>query len=377
VKPPASPGDLLYHVDFLSLPPISRSVPIGEKVFSQQIGNQHLPPGWNINHHETTTAADYMIAETSGVQAFGVRHNRGGKTEVLCRLDSVIGTTGIGESRVFRVTYQFEGIGIAHAGVKLDKDPYTKHVMEPLTPTNGGWQQAEFTFTRPSADPVVFICNLAPDPKSPGAAGGTLWIRSVDVWKERVAAAPGANTTQFAGWKSGSVIYKTDFSTIEPFLVTKEGTKARAGTPEQLPKGIKATTWKSNAAAEFRCESINGSHTLGLANLSSEKSGQIAFELEREMDLHLTPGKAYRVTVEYTTQNTASGALNVQTPDMNFQRTLHIPLLTTDGAWKTASGDFERKDGELIRLQLENFTVGEGNIVSIRSIEVRELVRPG
>jgi serine/threonine protein kinase len=376
VKPPASTGDLLYHADFLNLAPTSRTVPVGEKVFSSQIGNQNLPPGWNINHHETTTAADYMISDAAGVQALGVRHVKGGRTEVLCRLDSVIGTTGIGETRVFRVTYQFEGTGIAHAGVKLDKDPYTKYVIEPLTRTNGNWQQAEFTFTRPSADPVVFICNLAADPKSSGS-GGTLWIRSIDVWKERAAAAaPGATTNQYAGWKSGDVIYKSDFSTIEPFQITKEGMKTRTGTPEQLPKGIKASCWRPNATTEFRCESIDGSKALGLTNLSNEKSGQIAFELEREMDLHLTPGKAYRVTVEYTTRNMGSGALNVQTPDVNFQRTLHIPLPTTDGEWKTASGEFERKDGELIRLQLENFAVGEGNTLSVRSIEVVELVKP-
>ena len=34
------------------------------------------------------------------------------------------------------------------------------------------------------------------------------------------------------------------------------------------------------------------------------------------------------------------------------------------------------KDGEPIRLSLENFTVGEGNTLYVRSIEITELVKP-
>jgi hypothetical protein len=184
VKPAGVPaGELLYHVDFASLETSSRSVETGEKVFAQQIGDQHLPLGWAINHHDTATAAEYLIADTSGARAIGVRNVRGAKTEVLCRLENMTDTLGIGEARVFRLTYQFDGPGVASVGVKLDKDPYTKFVLEPLTPSKGGWQTAEFTYVRQTTDRVVFICNITPDPKAPEEPSGTLWIRSVDVWK--------------------------------------------------------------------------------------------------------------------------------------------------------------------------------------------------
>jgi hypothetical protein len=377
-KPPTGPmGDHLYHADFLALQSASRSVSIGEKVFTQQLGPQNLPLGWAVNHHETTTAAEYLIGNAPGVQALGVRHVRGGRTEVLCRLDSVLPTPGIGETRVFRVTYQFEGTGLPNIGVKLDRDPYTKHVLEPLGRTYGTWQQAEFAFTRPNADPVVFICNLTPDPKAPGEPAGTVWIRALDVWTTRGAAsaAPGA-AHRFAEWKAGPVVYKPDLSAIPSFRVTKEGTKHRTGTPEQLPKGVRAWCWKSTATAEFRCESTDGSPALGLTNLTDQKSAQITFELERETDLRLTPGKAYRVTVEYSTRNDAAGDLTVQAPDVSFQSVLQIPLPGSDGKWKTASGEFVRRDGELVRLNLANFSVGEGNTLYVRSITVAELVKP-
>jgi hypothetical protein len=361
---------VLYHGDFLGLELGSRSVPVGEKVFTQQLGGQNLPLGWAVNHHETTTAADYMLADVSGVRALGIRHVRGGRTEVLCRLDAVTGSPGINETRAFRVVYQFEGTGLAQVGIKLDRDPYTKHVLEPLVRSNGNWQQAEFTFTRPNADPVVLICNITPDPKAPGASAGTIWIRSVDVWTPRVAGTP-------AEWKAGSVVYKPDLSAIQPFRATKEGANLQTGTPERLPKGVRAGCWKPTATAEFRCESTDGSRALGLTNLTDEKSGQITFELEREMNLHLTPGKVYRATVGYMTRNDAAGGLLVQVPEAAGFRTIRqLPLAVTDGVWKTASGEFERQPGEPIRLSLENFSVGEGNILYIRSLEVTELVKP-
>lgn len=375
-KPPAAPtGDLLYHADFLDLQPSSRAVQLGEKVFTMQIANQNLPLGWAINHHETATAAEYEIGEASGVQALGVRHVRGGRTEVLCRLDSVIATPGVGESRVFRVVYQYEGTGAPQVGVKLDKEPYTKYVLEPLTPSKGAWQQAEFTFTRPTADPVVFSCNFAPDPKATSGSAGTLWIRSIDVWATRVAGTPEAAVNRYAGWKVGDAVYKSDFAAVQPFQVTKEGSKLKTGTAEQLPKGVRAACWKPTATAEFRCETTNGSQALGLANLSDEKSGQITFELEREMNLQLTPGKVYRVTVEYAARNGAVGGVMVQSPDAGFRTVLHIPLSAANGTWKTASGEFERREGEPIRLNLENFSVGGENVLYVRSIEVTELVR--
>jgi eukaryotic-like serine/threonine-protein kinase len=184
VKPAGVPtGERLYHVDFADLDTSSRAVEAGEKVFAQQIGAQNLPLGWAINHHETAAAAEYLIANTSGARAIGIRNVRGGKTEILCRLDNVIDTLGIDENRVYRLTYQFDGPGVANAGLKVDKDPYTKLVLEPLTAASGSWQTVEFTCVRQTTDRVVFICNIAPDPKSPDEPTGTLWIRSVDVWK--------------------------------------------------------------------------------------------------------------------------------------------------------------------------------------------------
>jgi eukaryotic-like serine/threonine-protein kinase len=381
-----SAGDLLYHADFLNLKPGARAAQVGEKFLVQQLGGQNLPQNWALNH-QIAAAADYMIADIDGVRALGIRHNKGAHTEVICRLDYMTTTQNIGETRVFRIVYQFEGTGFANAGMKLDKEPYTKFVLEPLFPSLGKWQQVEFTFTRTSTDPVGFICQIGPDPKTPAEsaeAGGTLWIRSLDVWAGRVAAAPAAPvpaapavTANYAEWKEGATVYQSDLAAIPPFQVTKEGAKVQTGTPEQLPKGVRVGCWKPTATAEFRCESVAGSQTLALANLTSEKSGQIVFDLEREMNLRLSPGKVYRVAVDYTTQNNTTGALMVQSPDADFRSILRIPLSATAGMWKTASGEFKRKDGESVRLNLENLSVGEGNILYIRSIGVTELVKPG
>ncbi|MDY3560404.1 serine/threonine protein kinase [Gemmata sp. JC673] len=384
VKPPAgAPGELLYHIDFANLETSSLSAAVGEKVYTQRLGGQSLPLGWGINHHEPAAAAEFAIADFAGARALEVRRVRFERTEVVCKLDAVLSTPGVNESRTFRVEYQFDGPGLVQFGIKIDKAPYVRPVLEPLAPTSGGWRQAEFVFTRQTNDPVMFSCNISPDPKAPTAPTGAFRLRSLDVWKGRAAAAapaapaaPTALANRFAGWRAGTVVYRSDLGEIEPFQVTKEGAKIRAGAPEQLPKGIRASCWKPTAVAEFRCESTGISRALGLANLSDDKAGRIAFELEREMDLRLTPGKAYRVTVEYATQSGASGGMVVQAPGTTVRNVLQIPLTASDDIWKTVSGEFERRDGEPIRLSLESFTVGAEKVLSIRSVEVTELVKP-
>ncbi len=113
-------------------------------------------------------------------------------------------------------------------------------------------------------------------------------------------------------------------------------------------------------------------------NLNDEKSGQFYFDLEKDLKLPLQPGKAYRAKIGYMTKNDANGTTLVQvTPGYTAIGTVLMP--GTSGQWKTAAASFVRppaSDNVEVRMVIDNNTVGEGNTLLIRSVEVVELTAP-
>ena len=50
-----------------------------------------------------------------------------------------------------------------------------------------------------------------------------------------------------------------------------------------------------------------------------------------------------------------------------------MKLANTGGAWRTGEVTFVRQEGVPVRLVIDNTSVGEGNTLLIRSVEVVEL----
>jgi len=95
-------------------------------------------------------------------------------------------------------------------------------------------------------------------------------------------------------------------------------------------------------------------------------------ELERELGLELQPGRSYRVRVGYMTRNEAHGVCVVQARE-GFKGQANVKLAHTGEAWRTADVTFVRQEDVPVRLVIDNMSVGEGNTLLIRSVEVIEL----
>ncbi|MBN9517295.1 protein kinase, partial [bacterium] len=205
-------------------------------------------------------------------------------------------------------------------------------------------------FTEPPAD-------TAPTPIPPSGSGAT--------------APP---QPAFPGWTEGPLVYRLDAASVPAFRVSKEGSNRTAGEAEELPRGVLARCWKAGATGEFRRDEADGSPALGLTNLSDARSGQFTFELERDMGVSLKTGSVYQAKLSYLTRNEATGSLVVQTTE--YKHVASAKLEGPPAGWKTATATFERRDGAPVRVTVDNGSVGEGNTVYFRRIEVVEMLPP-
>jgi eukaryotic-like serine/threonine-protein kinase len=214
-------------------------------------------------------------------------------------------------------------------------------------------------------------------------------VRSVTVYEvgapRGVAVAPvtpPAPTTDPAldpaTWAEGATVYALDVSAIPAFRTQKEKGQRLGGDAEQLPAGVGCQCWKDGAVGDFRCEKLDGVPALGVTNLNDEKSGQYLFSFEGGLKLALQPGKGYRVKVGCKTANDATGTATVHVVP-GFKGIASAKLTGPADQWKTANASFVRppeEDKVEVRLVIDNTSVGEGNTVWIRSLELVELIPP-
>ena len=280
-----------------------------------------------------------------------------------------------------RIEYRTAGKGSGHAYFQTYEDWKVPDRGE-LPNSNSEWKTVDLVTTRGDR-PLRCVIDT-----SEHGAGNTLYIRSVTISEAgKGAPTPTAEPTptpspagpDLSKWAEGKVAYSLDVAKIPAFRVVKEQFTRTSGPEERLPTGVGCQSWKENAVGEFRCEKLDGVPALGVTNLNDEKTGQFFFNLEQEMKLPLKPGKAYRVKIGYMTKNDANGVSIVQvTPGYKAIATAQLP--TTGGQWKTATAAFLRPPTEEnveVRMVIDNSSVGEGNTVWVRSLEIVELTEPG
>ena len=137
-----------------------------------------------------------------------------------------------------------------------------------------------------------------------------------------------------------------------------------------IPAGIYASCWKPESVAEFSVDEVDGKIGFGTTNLNDTTSADITANNLGE----LTPDKIYRVRVEYLTQNDAVGKVAIRKPKENYVEFGGVELASTDGKWKTVTFDFTAPTaGTKLDLRSFNGSVGEGNRLLIRKIELIEM----
>ncbi len=343
--------------------------------------------GVNLVGWKADSKSEWTCGPVEGAKAIGITNlNDVVSAQIGIELEHWAGATLVpGQAIRMRVTYRTAGTGRGAMYVQSATD-YKVLARVELPNSNAEWKTLDLLATR-GPHPVRCLVDT-----SEKGVGNTLFVRTVTVATVGAPApvtatpalsappkvAPKADPSDLLTWTEGAPVYRLDVAAIPAFRVQKEKQQRLSGDEERLPPGIGCQCWKAGAVGDFRCEKLEGVPALGVTNLNDEQSGQYYFSLETEMNVTLQPGKAYRVKVGYRTANDATGNVMVQvTP--GYKSIGSAQLSNTADQWKTATVSFVRPPGADkvdVRMVIDNTSVGEGNTLWIRSVEIVELTPP-
>lgn len=369
-EPPTSTEKVLFNLAAVDLPPFQTT----RKGFDTTAGDE-IPPirGVTFGAPQKQAISQWTCGPVDGRQAISLTNlNDGTSSGIGIELEQADGLglkVDPGRQLRLRVTYRTTGTGHGTAAILMgDGQPLATAA---LANSNDTWKTVDVVATR-GDQPVRCAINATGH-----GTGNTLSIRTINV-TDLGKADPPVSDSDPATWVEGSVVYSLDLAKVPPFRVIKEQFIRTAGEPEVLPPGVACQAWREGSVGEFRSEKLDGVPVLTVANLAGERSAQFCFELESEMKLPLQPGKAYRVKIGYRTANDGIGAAHVQvTPGYKTIATTLLP--GTGGRWKNASVLFVRppaSDNVQVRFVIDNTWTGENNTLSIRSVQIVELVPP-
>jgi tRNA A-37 threonylcarbamoyl transferase component Bud32 len=378
----AGTGDILFTLDATDLP-VFKNTKRGRAITAGDPDPR--VPGVYFGGWKNETVSVWSCGPVAGSKALAYA-NANGVQSAQIGIDLEGGTGGglkfePGQRLRLRVEYRTAGRGIGRAYFQNHED-WKVPDDAALPNSNGAWNTVDVVTTR-GDKPLRCLVDA-----DESGTENVLFIRSVKVLDAGrgppPASTPATSPTPPAApdlskWAEGSVVYALDVAKVPEFRVVKERFTRTSGEAEKLPTGIGCHAWKENAVGEFRREKPDGVPALGVTNLNDEKSGQFFFQLEGDMKLPLQPGKAYRVKIGYMTKNDATGVSYVQvTP--GYKPVATAPLPGTGGQWKTATASFLRppaEDNVQVRMVIDNTSVGEGNTLWVRSLEIVELTPPG
>jgi eukaryotic-like serine/threonine-protein kinase len=390
VEPSAvSPDRVVFKLDAFDLPGF-RNAKTGRTKTSGE--DDPKIPGIYFAGWKPETLSEWVCGPVAGAKAIGITNLSDViSAEIGIDLEDAKGV-GLrfspGQIVRVRVTYRTAGKGRGSVFVQNSDDRKVPDRAN-LSGSNTAWKTVELVTIR-GEHPLRCLVTT-----SEKGAGNTLYVRSVIVSEvgapRPVAAAPApapASATapapktdpalDPATWAEGATVYVLDVNAIPTFRTQKEKGGRLGGDTERLPAGVGCQCWKDGAIGEFRCDKIGGVPALGVTNLNDEKSGQYFFSLEGGLKLALEPGKAYRAKVGYRTANDATGTATIHVAP-GYKGIGSARLTNSANDWKTANVSFVRPPAEdkvEVRMVIDNSSVGEGNTVWIRSLEIVELIPP-
>ncbi|MCS7023118.1 MAG: hypothetical protein NZU63_14975, partial [Gemmataceae bacterium] len=330
------------------------------------------------------TVSEWSCATIAGSKAIGITNlNEVVSAQIGIELEKAVGVTLTPGQRVrLRVEYRTAGAAKGHIYFQT-YDDWKVPFRTDLPNSNDRWNTVDLLATRGDKP---FRCLI--DTSTVGR-GNILFIRSVTITdagrEQNVVVNPVPSPSPMtsdggepARWAEGRLIYRLDIAAITPFRVVKEHYKRISGEPERLPVGVGCQCWKEGSVGEFRRAMVDDVPALGLTGLNDIISAQFYFDLEEQVKLPFEPGKTYKVKVSYLTHNDARGQLVVHVVP-GYRMIASVPLVDTQNRWQTATLIFRRppaSDNVKVRMVIDNTTVGEGNTLWIRSVEIVELIPP-
>jgi serine/threonine-protein kinase len=372
---PAVRDQGVFKLDAFDLPGF-RNIKMGKKKTSGE-DDPNLKDvyfgGW-----KPETESEWVCGPIEGVKAVGLTNlNDVMSAQIGIELEYPNGVEKFipGQYVRMRVTYRTSGKGRGNIYFQ-NSDDHKVFDRASLPNSNNEWKTVELV-TQRKEHPLRCVVDT-----SEQGSGNTLYVRSITVAAvgepHAAAVAPPPNPALDPGtWAEGATLYSLDVPKIPQFRTQKEKSKRLGGDTEQLPKGVGCQCWKEGAVGEFRRDVQDGVPALGVTNLNNEKSSQFFFQLEAAMGLTLQPGKAYRVKVKYRTDNEAAGIVLVHVAPS--YKIIASAKMDSASQWKTATMSFVRPPAEDkvdVRMVIDNTTVGEGNTLWFRSLELVELITP-
>jgi serine/threonine-protein kinase len=330
------------------------------------------------------TISEWTCGTVAGSKAIGiVNTNEVLSAQIGIELERDIGVKLTPGQRVrLRVEYRTSGSAKGHIYFQTYED-WKVPFRTDLPSSNDRWCTVDLVATRGDL-PLRCLVDT-----STTGRGNILFIRSVTITDAGRGVAtptprnpppttPPTSPDDPSRWTEGPRVYRLDVSAISPFRVVKEQFNRISGEPEQLPEGVGCQCWKEGSIGEFRRALVDDIPALGLTGLNDAISAQYYFDLESRIKLPLEPGKHYKVKITYMTHNDSRGQAIVHVVP-GYQGIASVRLEDSQNRWRTASLIFRRPpatDNVQVRMVIDNTTVGEGNTLWIREVEIVELIPP-
>jgi serine/threonine protein kinase len=359
-------GAVVYQLDASDLKPFTEQaraeIPPSGPWTSKSLGRTgpgQLPPGWSGFPWDAAAVCEFFADDTRGAMALGLRTVSGKPSAML---HSPTFTAAGGSVRV-EVEYRTDP-GDVNLLVRCQGTrPIAKSAWDVglLPRTDGAWRSATLTVDLNGCNSAFLeLHNNHAGPSS------DIRIRKLVVTDPAAAAEPVA---------PGQRVFTLDMSRVTPFSSTfQDGQHTNPDWQTRVPRGVYLFCWKKESVAEFRGVVADGRGAVGVTNLNDERSSQIVFQFDDGLSVSLRPGQEYRLRLEYQTTNEAEGKLFVRNPKGgDFPSIAEGQLSATGGLWRTIEVTFRRPaDGKLDAI-LDNTTVGEGNALYFRSLELFEV----
>ncbi len=381
---PASPDRVAFKLDATDLPAF-RNTKTGR---AKAAGDDDpVVPGVYFGGWKAETRSEWTCGPVADAKALSIA-NLGEPVSAQIGIELERGAAqSFAPGQVLRavVTYRTTGTGSGRTYFQAATDR-TVPASADLPRSVGKWSAVELVYVR-GAEPLRLLVDSGAIGK-----GNALLVRSVTVSavgapRPELLSAAAPVPSQPAPKQvpkaepdnrvEGATVFKFDAADVPAFRNTKERTVRASGDAEQLPAGVGCQCWKEGATGEFRRDTFDGSAALGVTNLSDLGSGQFFFSLEEGLNVALEPGKAYRIKARCRTANEAKGALNVQL--VPGYKTAASAKINPGSAWQTVAVSFVRppaEDAVKVRFVIDNYAVGEGNTLWVKSVEVVELLPP-
>jgi serine/threonine protein kinase len=325
-----------------------------------------LPPGWVCEVWNADAEGEFRGEPVDGRQALRVSAMRGTNAAqfVFRPHDAPDLSLTFDHPYQLRIEYQVDqGIeGYVHLQAAGDYKLFGRTVL-------------------PNRGPGWHTTTVAIQPGGKGfqvAIGSTKTLPGKFVSIARVELIAGSTVAPAAGptpAPAGRSVFALDLSKLAPFTSTfQDGQHVSTEWQTRVPAGVYLFCWKKESVAEFRGVVADGRGAIGVTNLNDERSSQIVFQFDDGLGVPLRPGQEYRLRLEYRTTNEAEGKLYVRNPrNGDFPSIAEGQLSGTGGLWRTLEVTFRRPaDGKLDAI-LDNTTVGEGNTLCFRSLEIFEV----